>query len=145
MADLREVQGTRAPGPNSFNFMQFLGEFGKIVCWCPPWKVGAHPPQGKPKSATASTYIETGDKSVCEELLDAIHVEPHAKVQCLLDKTKETSIETFKAEDLHSLNLTRGCHKHTALAIMPILALGIEPRPLIASDSKSNTFLSTLT
>ena len=23
-------------GPNSFNFMQFLGKFGKIVCWCPP-------------------------------------------------------------------------------------------------------------
>ena len=29
---------TRAPpgGPNSFNFMQFLGNFGKIVCWRPP-------------------------------------------------------------------------------------------------------------
>ena len=28
---------TRAPpqGPNSFNFMQFLGKFGKIVCWRP--------------------------------------------------------------------------------------------------------------
>ena len=29
----------RAPppgGPNSFNFMQFLGNFGKIVCWRPP-------------------------------------------------------------------------------------------------------------
>ena len=24
----------RAP-PNSFNFMQFLGKFGKIVCWRP--------------------------------------------------------------------------------------------------------------
>ena len=23
-------------GPNSFNFMQFLGKFGKIVCWRPP-------------------------------------------------------------------------------------------------------------
>ena len=23
-------------GPNSFNFMQFLGNFGKIVCWRPP-------------------------------------------------------------------------------------------------------------
>ena len=22
-------------GPNSFNFMQFWGNFGKIVCWCP--------------------------------------------------------------------------------------------------------------
>ena len=50
---------------------------------------------------------------------------------------------------------------YTKLAIMPILAseayyvkkssdkmlppMGIEPRPLIASDSKSNTILSTLT
>ena len=23
-------------GPNSINFMQFLGNFGKIVCWWPP-------------------------------------------------------------------------------------------------------------
>ena len=23
------------PGPNSFNFMQFLGNFGKILCWHP--------------------------------------------------------------------------------------------------------------
>ena len=39
---------TRAPpgGPNSFNFMQFLGKFGKIVCWRPPWGVGA-PSSGK--------------------------------------------------------------------------------------------------
>ena len=29
---------TRAPpgGPNSFNFMQFLENFGEIVCWRPP-------------------------------------------------------------------------------------------------------------
>ena len=33
-------------GPNSFNFMQFLGNFGKIVCWHPPWRVGA-PSSGK--------------------------------------------------------------------------------------------------
>ena len=29
---------TRPPspgGPNSFNFMQFLGKFGKIICWRP--------------------------------------------------------------------------------------------------------------
>ena len=42
MADLRGARGTRAPpgGPNSFNFMQFLGKFGKIVCWRPPGGVG---------------------------------------------------------------------------------------------------------
>ena len=27
---------TSPRGPNSFNFMQFLGNFGKIVCWRPP-------------------------------------------------------------------------------------------------------------
>ena len=38
--------GTRPQGPNSFNFMQFLGKFGKIVCWRAPWGVGA-PSSGK--------------------------------------------------------------------------------------------------
>ena len=40
---------TRPPppgGPNSFNFMQFLGKFGKIVCWRLPPRVGA-PSSGK--------------------------------------------------------------------------------------------------
>ena len=44
MADLRG-------GPNSFNFMQFLGKFGKIVCWRPPGEL-APPPRGNPGSAT---------------------------------------------------------------------------------------------
>ena len=37
VADLRGAQGRRTPpgGPNSFNFMQFLAKFGKIVCWRP--------------------------------------------------------------------------------------------------------------
>ena len=34
------------PRPNSFNFMQFWGKFGKIVCWPPPQ------PRGNPGSAT---------------------------------------------------------------------------------------------
>ena len=25
---------------NSFSFMQFLGKYGKIVCWRPSWGVG---------------------------------------------------------------------------------------------------------
>ena len=47
------AQGMRAPpgGPNSFNFMQFLGNFGKIVCWRPPGEL-APPPRGNPGSAT---------------------------------------------------------------------------------------------
>ena len=34
----KEGRRGRTPpgGPNSFNFMQFLGNFGKIVCWRPP-------------------------------------------------------------------------------------------------------------
>ena len=38
-------------GPNSFNFMQFLGNFGEIVCWRPPEEL-APPPRGYPRSAT---------------------------------------------------------------------------------------------
>ena len=30
------VRDTLPWGPNSFNFMQFLGKFGKIICWRPP-------------------------------------------------------------------------------------------------------------
>ena len=37
VADLRGTRDARSPrGPNSFNFTQFLGKFGKIVCWRPP-------------------------------------------------------------------------------------------------------------
>ena len=38
-------------GPNSFNFMQFLGKFGKIVCWRSPGEL-APPPRGNRGSAT---------------------------------------------------------------------------------------------
>ena len=38
-------------GPNSFNFMQFLRNFGKIICWRPPGEL-APPPRGNPRSAT---------------------------------------------------------------------------------------------
>ena len=33
------------------NFMQFLGKFGKIVCWRPPGEL-VPPPRGNPGSAT---------------------------------------------------------------------------------------------
>ena len=36
--------------PNSFDFMQFSGKFGKIVCWLHPWRVGD--PGGNPGSTT---------------------------------------------------------------------------------------------
>ena len=39
--------------PNSFNFMQFLGEFGKIACSRPPPLGGfTPPPWGNPGSVT---------------------------------------------------------------------------------------------
>ena len=52
VADLRGGREGRVPpgGPNSFNFMQFLGKFGKIVCWRP--RELAPPPRGNPGSAT---------------------------------------------------------------------------------------------
>ena len=43
-------------GPNSFNFMQFLGTFGKIVCWRPPGEL-APPPRGDKNSATANNSL----------------------------------------------------------------------------------------
>ena len=46
----RERQG-RLRSPNSFNFMQFLGKFGKIVRWRPPGEL-APLPRGNPGSAT---------------------------------------------------------------------------------------------
>ena len=36
VADQRGARGTPPGGPNSLNFMHFLGNFGKIVCWRPP-------------------------------------------------------------------------------------------------------------
>ena len=57
VADLRGAQGTHPPGgPNSFNFMQFLGNFGKIVCWRPPGEL-VPPPRGNPGSATGYEHI----------------------------------------------------------------------------------------
>ena len=47
--DLRGARWTRPPptrSPNSFNFMQFWGKFGKIICWRPPPRVGS-PTSGK--------------------------------------------------------------------------------------------------
>ena len=52
VADLRGARGTQAPwGPNSFNFMHFLGKFGKFVCWRPHPRELVPPPRGNPGSA----------------------------------------------------------------------------------------------
>ena len=40
-------------GPNYFNFKQFWGNFGKIVCWCPSGQLAPHP-LGNPGSATGT-------------------------------------------------------------------------------------------
>ena len=58
MADLRGERGTLG-GANSFNFMLFLGTFGKFVCWCAPGEL-APPPLGNPGSATGSGQIYGG-------------------------------------------------------------------------------------
>ena len=62
VADLGGGGGSRDARPrvpNSFNFMQFSGKFGKIVCWCPPGEL-APPPRGNPGSATASDSLNKG-------------------------------------------------------------------------------------
>ena len=41
MAGLREREGRPPPDPNWLNSIQFLGKFGKIMCWRPHWRVGA--------------------------------------------------------------------------------------------------------
>ena len=40
-------EGRAPPGPNSFNFMKFLGKFGKIVCWRPLSRGVGAPSSGK--------------------------------------------------------------------------------------------------
>ena len=51
LTDLKGREGR--PRPNSFNLMQFLGNFGKIICFRPP--VGlAPPPRGNLASATVN-------------------------------------------------------------------------------------------
>ena len=46
MADLHSKLLDAPRGPNSFHFMQFLGNFGKNVCWRPPGDL-APPTSGK--------------------------------------------------------------------------------------------------
>ena len=43
VADLGGAHPARAPptAQNFLNFMQFFVKFGKIICWRPPWRVGA--------------------------------------------------------------------------------------------------------
>ena len=56
VADLGGARDVHPRGPNSFNFIQFLRKFGKILCWRPPGKL-APSPWGNPGSATKTpTY-----------------------------------------------------------------------------------------
>ena len=59
VADLRGCARDAPPRgcPNSFNFMQFLGKFGKIVCWRPPRGELAPLPRGNPGSATGCSSL----------------------------------------------------------------------------------------
>ena len=59
MADLHSnILDARPPGgPNSSNFMQFLGNFCEIVCWRPPPGELAPPSRGNPRSATVELSI----------------------------------------------------------------------------------------
>ena len=68
VVNLRGAQGMCTPwGPNSFDFMQFLGKFGKIVCWRPPGDL-APPPRGNPGSATVGVK-----KMLSTSILDGVY------------------------------------------------------------------------
>ena len=58
-----DVSPPPSRGPNSFNFIQFLGTLGKIVCWR-PYEGLAPPPRGNPGFATAHITIQP-DISKC--------------------------------------------------------------------------------
>ena len=49
------IQGGVPPptAQNFLDFIQFLGKFDKIICWCPP-RGSAPPPTGNPVSAPVS-------------------------------------------------------------------------------------------
>ena len=51
LADLGGREGRPPPHPNSFDFLQFSGNFGKFVCWHPPTGELAPHPRGNPGSA----------------------------------------------------------------------------------------------
>ena len=73
VADLGGREGCAPPPPghpNSFDFMQFSGKFGKIVCWRPPWGVGAPPPPGKSWIRRCVSYMNS--KEPLKELLLSI-------------------------------------------------------------------------
>ena len=72
-------------GPNSFNFMQFLGNFGKIICWHPPREL-VPPPRGNPGFATvvyAMLFVNTVNMKIkaCNALnamfVDTVNIGVH--------------------------------------------------------------------
>ena len=58
-------------GPNSFNFVQFLGNFGKIVCWPPP-------PRRNPRSTTVYLFQTEVECDLSHKL--SINLQYHLKV-----------------------------------------------------------------
>ena len=65
VADLRG--GAR--DANSFNFMQFSGKYGKIVCWRPPGEL-VPPPRENPGSATEKLSVVHKDfkENLCAKI-----------------------------------------------------------------------------
>ena len=100
------------PGPNSFNFMQFWGKFGKIVCWCPPWRVGA-PSSGK-------SWIRHW------HMMYPPHVNRQTPVKTLPSRNfvcgRETFTKWYRISDLHTPHHIQ-LH-HTLLTIHTWLLIG---------------------
>ena len=121
-----------------------------------------------------SEVVQLGKRAVCLRLKSLSPLIRMQQPQCELWFVSNVNSNVggmrmyhlkFKVHSYRAMttNTIRGFHKHTTLAIMPILAsealecenkkssskmlppVGIEPTPLITSDSKSNTILSRLT
>ena len=122
----REGGGGHAPalGPISFICLQVLQQLCQMALWCPSSGI-APLCLGKPGSTTSFLCIKfsnrliflgRGSKSGFSHKLDGIAIMPILPSEVLLREIKSSD------------------------KMLP--PVGIEPRPLIASDSKSNTILS---
>ena len=75
VADLHsKILDARPPGgPNSFKFMQFLGKFGKIVCWRPLGEI-LGPPLINVIRFTLKEHMNYRHIFICDNFRDHDHV-----------------------------------------------------------------------
>ena len=103
-------------GPNSFNFMQFLGKFGKIVCWRPPGEL-APPPRGNPGSATATQgFTNSRIRQKCQNLTK-LKILFYAHAPVLICDPVWTTLSSSFPHPVVDLRGHHGCAAHLALIL----------------------------